>query len=103
MRTRPDCHAPIKDKEAAFPEVCPLLFHVVLDALLQSVQVVEALQSTACSQSSYSAHGHPKRSCSSTTSLDNAFRIACLAHAAMPACQREIQLEPGRHLLPQVR
>ena len=34
IRTRPDCHAPIKYKEAAFPEVCPLLFHVVLDAHL---------------------------------------------------------------------
>jgi len=63
MRTRPDGHAPIEYKQAAFPEICPLLFHIILDTLLQSVQVIEALQSAACSQSSCSAHAHPEKSC----------------------------------------
>ena len=43
-RTRPDRHAAVKDKEAALPQVRPFLFHVVLYALLQRVQILEALQ-----------------------------------------------------------
>lgn len=43
LQCRIDCHAPIKHKQAALPQLIALLTQVVLDAAMQRVQVLEAL------------------------------------------------------------